>query len=297
MKHIFFLVMMLAFFVFCIAFAGCSAENPICSSNFCAIGEVFPRSELDDNQPYSEVDIDDSVIFATLIGGTTPIPVETAPKPPLADTTTFANIIADAASGGTQYSGKTVTIVAPVRFKFEQHNTLNLFTQNDDVFFYVEPSANGNLDFFQKGRTYQLTVYIDTIRPPNAQFDNHAIFSTLDETVNPIKVNPISVSMKQVADNVASGGLRYLGKTIQVRATVKLQVNNLPSISIVTNNPNVRWGIVSLERDANNQPIETTLNPYTQGNAYTFTVLITRIKPPEALKNYYNIIGEFIEAN
>ena len=51
---------------------GCSAENPICSTNFCAIGEVFPRSELEEGQAFSEVDIDDSVIFATLVG--TPIP-------------------------------------------------------------------------------------------------------------------------------------------------------------------------------------------------------------------------------
>ena len=29
-----------------VSILGCSAENPICSTNFCAIGEVFPRSEL-----------------------------------------------------------------------------------------------------------------------------------------------------------------------------------------------------------------------------------------------------------
>ena len=34
---------------------GCNAENPICTDNFCAIGEVFPRSELD-TADFSEVD-------------------------------------------------------------------------------------------------------------------------------------------------------------------------------------------------------------------------------------------------
>ena len=68
-------------FVIAVIFTlGCSAENPICTTNFCAIGEVFPRSELEDGQAFSEVDIDDSMIFARLVGGTTPVPVKT-PQP------------------------------------------------------------------------------------------------------------------------------------------------------------------------------------------------------------------------
>ena len=30
---------------------GCSAENPVCSTNFCAVGEIFSRSELNDSSP------------------------------------------------------------------------------------------------------------------------------------------------------------------------------------------------------------------------------------------------------
>lgn len=66
------LIVIAAVFMF-----GCSAENPICSTNFCAVGEVFPRSELEDGQTFGETGIDDSVIFATLVGGGPP--VETTP--------------------------------------------------------------------------------------------------------------------------------------------------------------------------------------------------------------------------
>ena len=72
------------FIIVVISMLGCSAENPICSTNFCAVGEVFPRSELEDGQAFSEVDIDDTVIFATLAGGDTPVqttPVATTLPP------------------------------------------------------------------------------------------------------------------------------------------------------------------------------------------------------------------------
>ena len=64
---------------------GCSAENPICSTNFCAVGEVFPRSELEEGQAFSEVDIDDSAIFGKLVGATV--------EPPKTTLDTDVNII------------------------------------------------------------------------------------------------------------------------------------------------------------------------------------------------------------
>ena len=34
--------------------AGCETLNPICSDNFCVEGEIFPKSDLDEDQPYDE---------------------------------------------------------------------------------------------------------------------------------------------------------------------------------------------------------------------------------------------------
>ena len=76
---------------------GCSAENPLCTDNYCVTGEIFPRSDLEIGAEFSEVAIDDSQIFAVLAGVT---PVETTP----AETTvTLADIVSDVADGGTTY--------------------------------------------------------------------------------------------------------------------------------------------------------------------------------------------------
>ena len=87
MKFYTFSLILIAILIFSI---GCHTENPICSTNFCAIGEVFPRSELEDGQAFSEVDIDDSVIFATLAGGDTPVK-----NAPVATTLPFDDVTAD----------------------------------------------------------------------------------------------------------------------------------------------------------------------------------------------------------
>ena len=299
MKHTTPLVILILFVIF--SSLGCEAQNPVCTDNFCFVGEAFPRSELEAGQEFSEVDIDDSVIFATLIGAT---PVETTPavETPVTETaqpnvTPLANIVADAFSGGTKYIDKTVTVVAPVRFNFKSQNTMTLFTGNEDVFFYVQPPTDlDNLNFFEEGKTYRISVYIDRIRLPDAQSGNYRVFSNLDKSTNPTEINPINVGMKKIVDDVASGGFRYLGKTIKINATVDFQINNLPSITLATNNPKVRFGVVSVKVDANNNSIKSTLNPYTQGNTYTFTLLIIRIKPPEGTKNYYDITADFVEA-
>ena len=58
-----FLILFLAF-----SFMGCDAQNPVCSDNFCVVGEVFLRSELEENQEFSEANVDDSQILAVLAG-------------------------------------------------------------------------------------------------------------------------------------------------------------------------------------------------------------------------------------
>ena len=57
---------------------GCQAENPVCSENFCVLGEIFPRSDLEDSEytEFSEVDVDDSRIIAVLAGTETLITPE-----------------------------------------------------------------------------------------------------------------------------------------------------------------------------------------------------------------------------
>ena len=71
-------ITLILFAITIVAFAGCEAQNPVCSENFCFVGEAFPRSELDTNQEFSEANVDDSRILAAL--ATTPQPTTTEPE-------------------------------------------------------------------------------------------------------------------------------------------------------------------------------------------------------------------------
>ena len=278
-------------FVIAVIFSfGCNAENPICSTNFCAIGEVFPRSELEDGQAFSEVDIDDSVIFATLVGTT---PVETTPvETPVADSISFDDIVTDAAAGGTKYVGQTVTITAPVQFKFETF--FSLFTNDDTVSFIVSsPDVPDKLTRFQESLTYTLTVEITEISPPDDNFDTYGIRSNIDPN-SPIENKPpISVTVNQVVSDVAAGGTKYIGKTIKVRAIVLIDnagLNNT-GLALTTGNTDVVWAVV-YTRD------KTLLNSYRKGQSYTFTLFVDAIKPPDPIKevDYYTIFSIFAGA-
>ena len=276
---------------------GCSAENPICSTNFCAVGEVFPRSELEDGQAFSEVDIDDSVIFATLVGTT---PVETTPaETPVTDSISFDDIVTDAAAGGTKYVGQTVTITAAVRFKFE--TAVSLFTNNENVNFYVRsPDMPNKLNDFEEGRTYQIKVEVTHINPPDEQFDTYAVFSNIDALQVPITVDPVKTSLKEIVEDVTSGDRNFLGNTVSIRGEVRFNFANpllggspLGSITLVTNNTHVSFFISDPDKNTG----VANMRRFQEGQSYNFTVFIYRIAPSTSNPDVTNIYSQFIESN
>ena len=105
---------------------GCSTENPLCTDNYCIEGEIYPRSELVGE--FSELAIDDSVILATLVTGTTP--VETTPAEP-ADSVSFDAIVADAAADGTAYIEKNIKVNATVETGTAENEGLGLITNSN----------------------------------------------------------------------------------------------------------------------------------------------------------------------
>ena len=155
---------------------GCSAENPLCTDNYCVTGEIFPRSDLEIGAEFSEVAIDDSQIFAVLAGVT---PVETTP----AETTvTLADIVSDVADGGTTYLEQTVTITATVRFNLVQrHETssaITLVTNSESVSFFVtDRTDRESLRDYQEDQQYTFTLFIIQIDPPDEDYDTYAIWS------------------------------------------------------------------------------------------------------------------------
>lgn len=274
-------------FVIAVIFTiGCNAENPVCTTNFCAVGEIFPRSELQDGQAFSEVDIDDSVIFATLVGVT---PIEATPIQP--DTTTFANIVADAAAGGTKYIGTTVTVTAPIRLVLE--SGVALVTKNERVNFYVKsPDLPEKLSSLVEGKTYQFTIEITSIAPPDEEFDTYAVFSNIIGDATVVNVPPVEVTVATLTADVAAGGVKYVGTTVKVDATVALGTAEIEKagLGLVTNNNDVVWIVVHKDK--------TTLDPYVKDQSYTFTLLIYSVTPPDLTKvdQYYTINAIFIEA-
>ena len=251
---------------------GCNAENPLCTDNFCAIGEIFPRSELEEGQAFSEVDIDDSVIFATLAGA---MPVETTP----AVDTTFDDIIADVAAGGTQYVGQTLEITAPVLANYV--TSVILFTNNDNVTFYVKSSENPDLlDVLKDGKTYTLTLEIEEISPPDAEFDWYAIWSELPNDADIVENPPTQTTVSSIVSDVVSGNIRYLGQTIEVSGVVYLsntEMKNKRAMAIRTGSAEVLWIVFAIE--------DTSLDAYKKDNTYTFTLFIESITPPNPLES------------
>ena len=170
MKHLTILLFLL------LTVIGCSAENPLCTDNYCVTGEIFPRSDLEIGAEFSEVAIDDSQIFAVLAGVT---PVETTP----AETTvTLADIVSDVADGGTTYLEQTVTITATVRFNLVQrHETssaITLVTNSESVSFFVtDRTDRESLRDYQEDQQYTFTLFIIQIDPPDEDYDTYAIWS------------------------------------------------------------------------------------------------------------------------
>ena len=173
LKSLLYYVLMLSAFALMIFTLGCNTENPLCTDNYCVEGEIYPRSELVGD--FSPIAVDDSVVFATLVGGVKP--VETIETP--ADSVTFADIVADVASGGTEYLNQTVTTRAVVKFKLES-GSLSLETHDDTVFFFItDRDSAGELERYNQYSTYDFTIYIRSILPPDEEFNEYAVFSAL----------------------------------------------------------------------------------------------------------------------
>ena len=244
---------------------GCSAENPVCSTNFCAVGEVFPRSALEDGQAFSEVDIDDSIIFATLTG--------TVPKP--TSTVTFADIVADVAAGSRTYVGKIVSVTASVdedASVFNNNDAITLQTNNDDVWFFVlSRNAPEKLQGYKKGQSYTFKVFIANVDPPEPLSPEYDIWSYLP-------LGTVSTTMNAIVADVAAGGTTYLEKIVSIRATVDADTqvffdedDDYETISLVTNNEEVLFFL------NNGRYPPSALAQYQEDNTYDFKLFIYSI--------------------
>ena len=161
---------------------GCEAENPICTPNFCAVGEIFPRSELEPNQEFSEAPIDDAQLVA-LLGGTPATPI----TPATTDQTQFDDVrmpalVRNVLNGGQRYNQQTITLTAGI-----SHFHLNAvyLETNASVEFVIEYN-NLNAPGLQKykdaeeanpGKMHTFTLFIRGISPPDAGTGHYIVWA------------------------------------------------------------------------------------------------------------------------
>ena len=253
---------------------GCSAENPICSTNFCAVGEVFPRAELEDGQAFSEVDIDDSVIFATLVGGVTPVdttPAEATTQPDAETTdvvlnTTMASIVSDTAADGTRFEGKIIEIAALVKTADPDNTYITLQTNNADVTFFVNAPGDtreGTFDQpFTAGRSYTLKLYIE-IQAADNILDGHNIWSYPVENI-------IKTTVDAIVSDTAAGGTRFEGKVVEVTVVIKNVFTGGINFMTLENDKNASFH-VSPYGDFDRKKFFLT---FTEGNSYNLHLFI-----------------------
>lgn len=278
--------------LFCLAMfislLGCEARNPVCSDNFCVVGEVFARSELQENQEFSEVDVDDSVIFATLLGTTTPverIPVET--EPTADDVVPLADIVADVASGGTRYSGKIITITAEVQADvstFTDRDAITLITNNENVWFFVHSSETpARLANYEVGKTYTFNLFVLQVIPPEVLSPEYKIWTN-------IPIERVSAGMNAIVSDVIAGGKTYIDKVVEIQAKVRFDTTIFTpydTITLETNNDKVSFFI------SNTTETITILDRYKEGSTYEFTVFIRDIRLNSS-RDGYNIFSHIV---
>ena len=277
LKSLLFYMLMLSAFALMIFTFGCNTENPLCTDNYCVEGEIYPRSELVGD--FSPLAVDDSVIFATLVGGVTPVEtVETPVNPvqtPVGDSVSLADIVSDVASGGTRYSNKTVTFPAVVEFDssgFTNNGFITLITNNRKVAFYVQSVEDpSKVASYQEGISYTFTVFVEQIGQPSEAFPSYSVLTTILENDG-----VLSVSLANLVSDAISGNRRYVNKVVRFTATVRNDSSvftTSDTISLVTGNDNANFFV------GNRTKHLTVMGKYRSGISYTFTVYIFDIKP------------------
>ena len=156
---------------------GCDSQI-VCTDSFC----IVPRDTVDGEV----IEVDENKVLGLIASDmlTTPEnePTELIPEPitpqtePTApDTINIADIIADAAAGGTAYVGQTVTIQATVAWKSPSREAILIYTSSDfraaveeGAGFFIYSIGNAAaLNPYSVGATYSFTVTITEIRPPD----------------------------------------------------------------------------------------------------------------------------------
>ena len=66
---------------------GCSTENPLCTDNYCITGEIFSKDDLEADQPFEVLPIDESALIAAIDAATVQDETDVIRHPKVTNTT------------------------------------------------------------------------------------------------------------------------------------------------------------------------------------------------------------------
>ena len=221
---------------------------------------------------------------------------------------TLADIVDDVAINGinSKYKGQKVTITAAGRIypsAEDDFPKLELFTHHNKVHFFITDSdakfvsdhyylnyIQSNLAHIRSHTTYTFTLLIKDISEDIAtQGDRFFIISAdVPEHTAKADIEVIDTTLEQIV----TGGQRYVGKTVQLQATVSLDrlnallrigddvdpelvKNYSGAMTLATNDRDVTFWII--DDVAAGDFFPSNLEKYKDHQTYTFTLYIERI--------------------
>ena len=247
-----YLTILFAFLVMLMC-AGCETQNPICNDLWCVEGNVYPRSELDD-AIFDEVNVETGDVLGVL-GNTTP--AETANIIPI------AHIVSDTLAGNTNYENKIVSVNATVEFNFTPDlATLTLETSTDTASFIVRsPDAADRISVFQKGMTYDFTLFVSTQGFRTSE-NRHEVYAY------PIGTPQAeSITLDALISDVKQGNKTYQANLVNLTAQVVRNGTNI--VSLNTNDAGVD---IYIRKTGNGYE-----DGYKAGDSYDFPIYVERI--------------------
>ena len=170
---------------------GCSTENPLCTDNYCVTGEIFLRSQLLEDEAFSEIAVNESSLIASFANTDfrTVEPLETTDDPP--DSNLLMAIIEDVSENGvdSQYNGQTVTVSGTVVWKSEPGTGIVIYKdthldaayEGSAIFFIFGKEQGDLLDQYTLENDYTFTVRIGSILPPKDGEEFYSIAGFLAE--------------------------------------------------------------------------------------------------------------------
>ena len=186
LQSILIVLIMFIVFVAMMLSIGCSTENPLCSDNYCVSGEIFLRSELFEDEEFSEVDIVEYEVLRAFANTAPQTPVETTPAP-VETGVSLMDIIADVGAGNETYLNKTVTVAGTVAFKTDDGTAIIIYknasaiqaAKEKAVFNIISLDDPVPLANYTVGDTYTFAVFVALILPPNQDRVFYSIGATL----------------------------------------------------------------------------------------------------------------------